>query len=181
MKSARASGVNAPVLDFKKSLLESFAVNEKANQFLLSNLSDAAWASDPPAGKGRRIAGIAAHIHHVRLMWFSAADKTAKAPAKLESEKETRAQVQAALKASASAIEKLLVKALQDPSRKVPNFRPDVVNFVGYLIAHDSHHRGQMATLARQVGHPVPPKVGFGLWEWGTLWKACGYDSGPAK
>jgi hypothetical protein len=51
---------------------------------------------------------------------------------------------------------------------------PIVVTFVGYLLAHDAHHRGQISMLARQVGHPVPPKVGFGLWEWGALWRDCG-------
>ena len=181
MKSALAPGAKAPALDFKKSLLESFAVNEKANQLLVSNISDAAWQADSPTGKGRSIADIAAHIHHVRLMWLSAADKAAKVPAKLEPEKASREQVQSALKASATGIEKLLAKALEDPGGKVANFRPDVVSFVGYLIAHDSHHRGQIAMLARQVGHPVPPKVMFGLWEWGTLWKECGYGSGSAK
>jgi len=49
-----------------------------------------------------------------------------------------------------------------------------VVTFVGYLLAHDAHHRGQISMLARQVGHPVPPKVGFGLWELGALWRDCG-------
>jgi uncharacterized damage-inducible protein DinB len=181
MKTVLAPGAKAPLLDFKKSLLESFDVNEKANQLLLSNISEAAWKADSPTGKGRCIADIAAHIHHVRLMWLSAADKTAKVPAKLDSETATREQVQAALKASAAAIGKLLTTALEDPSGKVPNFRPDVVNFVGYMIAHDSHHRGQIAMLARQVGHPVPPKVAFGLWEWGTLWKECGYGGGSAK
>ncbi len=181
MKTAPAPGAKAPALDFKKSLLESYAVNEKANQLLLSNISDAAWAADSPTGKGRSIADIAAHIHHVRLMWLGAADKTAKIPAKLEPDNATRAETQAALKASATAMEKLLQKALEDPAGKVPNFRPDVVAFVGYLIAHDSHHRGQIAMLARQVGHPVPPKVAFGLWEWGTLWKECGFNSGPGK
>jgi uncharacterized damage-inducible protein DinB len=168
-------------LDFRKSLLESFGVNERANQQLLSNIEDKAWQAPPPTGKGRSIADIAAHIHHVRLMWLSAADKSAKVPAKLEPEKSSREEVKAALKASATAIEKLLENALQDPAGKVPNFRPDVVSFVGYLIAHDSHHRGQITMLARQVGHPLPPKVGFGLWEWGTLWKECGYRSGTAK
>jgi len=181
MKTALAAGAKSPTLDFKRSLLESFGVNEKANQLLLNNISEEAWQSDVPTGKGRSIADIAAHIHHVRLMWLSAADKTAKVPAKLEPDKATREQVQAALKASAAAIEKLLEKALEDPSGRVPNFRPDVVSFVGYLIAHDSHHRGQIAMMARQVGHPVPPKVAFGLWEWGTLWKECGYGGGSAK
>lgn len=181
MKTAVAPGAKTPSLDFRKSLLESFGVNERANQLLLSNISDAAWKADSPTGKGRCIADIAAHIHHVRLMWLSAADKTAKVPGKVDPEAAGREQVQAALKESATAIEKLLANALEDPSGRVPNFRPDVVSFVGYLIAHDSHHRGQMAMLARQVGHPVPPKVGFGLWEWGTLWKQCGYGSGSAK
>ena len=174
MKTALAPGLrSSATLDFRKSLLDSFAINEKANQLLVSHISDSAWQAESPAGKGRTIASIAAHIHHVRLMWLSAADKTAKVPAKLEPDKASKEQVQSALKASASAMEKLLIKALEDPAGKVPNFRPDVVAFVGYLIAHDSHHRGQIAMLARQVGHPLPPKIGFGLWEWGALWKEC--------
>lgn len=181
MKNAVASGANAAALDFRKSLLGSFAVNEKANQLLLDNISDAAWQADSPTGKGRRIADIAAHIHHVRLMWLSAADKTAKVPAKLDPDKATREQVPAALTASATAVEKLLERALEDPMGKVPHFRPDVVGFVGYLIAGDSHHRGQMAMLARQVRHPVSPKAAFELWEWGTLWKECGFSGGPRK
>jgi len=162
-------------LDFRKSLLETFAVNEKANQLLLSNIADEAWHAAPPSGKGRSIGAIAAHIHHVRLMWLSAADKNGKHPAKVDPDKATRAQVQTALKASAGAMHALLEKALEDPTGKVQHFKPNVVAFVGYLIAHDAHHRGQMAMLARQVGHSVPAKAGFGLWEWGTLWRDCGF------
>jgi len=29
--------------------------------------------------------------------------------------------------------------------------------------------------LAHQMGMPVPNKISFGLWEWGTLWKECGF------
>jgi len=181
MKTAVPTGAKAPAFDFKKSLLQSYAINEQANQLLLNNISEEGWQADSPTGKGRSIADVAAHIHHVRLMWLSAADKTAKVPPKLQPDKATRAEVQSALKASAAAIEKLLEKALEDPSGRVPNFKPDVVSFVGYLIAHDSHHRGQMAMMARQVGHPVVAKAAFGLWEWGTLSKACGVHGGPAK
>ena len=175
MTAIPAPGGRAASFDIRKSLLETFGINEKANQLLLSHVADAAWQTPPPSGKGRSIADIASHIHHVRLMWLSAADKSAKLPAKLDPNKATRAEVQAALKASAHAIHALLEKALNDPSGKVPHFKPDVVAFVGYLIAHDSHHRGQIAMLARQVGHPLPPQTGFGLWEWGTLWRECGY------
>jgi hypothetical protein len=29
--------------------------------------------------------------------------------------------------------------------------------------------------LSRQVGHPIPTKTGFGLWEWESLWRECGF------
>jgi uncharacterized damage-inducible protein DinB len=175
MSPTTAPGGKSASIDFRKSLLETFAINEKANQLLLTQIADAAWQAPTPSGKGRSIGAIAAHIHHVRLMWLSAADKSARVPAKLDSEKATRAEVQKALKSSAEAIHTLLGKALDDPSGKVPNFKPGVVAFVGYLIAHDSHHRGQIAMLARQVGHGLPPQTGFGLWEWGSLWRECGF------
>jgi len=175
MPPVPSPGAKTAALDFRKSLLETFAINEKANQLLLSHVAEAAWQAPPPSGKGRSIADLASHIHHVRLMWLSAADKTAKQPAKLDPAKALRPEVQAALRASAAAIHTLLAKALDDPAGKVPHFKPDVVAFVGYLIAHDSHHRGQIAMLARQVGHPVPTKTGFGLWEWGSLWRECGF------
>jgi uncharacterized damage-inducible protein DinB len=175
MRSMTAPAVKSSTIDFKKSILETFATNEKANQLLLGNIEEAAWQAPPPSSKGRCIADIAVHIHHVRLMWLSAADKNAKVPAKLDPDKATREQVQAALKTSAVAIQELIQKAVDDPAGKVPNFKPDVVGFVGYLIAHDSHHRGQISMLARQVGHPVTAKVNFGLWEWGTLWRECGF------
>ena len=174
MTPIAAAGTKSGALDFKKSLVETLAINEKANQLLLSHVPDAARQA-PPSGKGRSIGAIAAHIHHVRLMWLSAADKNGKHRGKLDPDKATRAQVQSSLKASADAIRALIEKALDDPAGKVPHFKPDVVAFAGYLIAHDSHHRGQITMLARQVGHSVPTQTGFGLWEWGSLWRDCGF------
>ena len=175
MPSTATPGSKTPSLDFRKALLETFAVNEKANQLLLGNIADEAWQARPASGKGRSIAAIGSHIHNVRLMWLSAADKNGKHPAKLDPDKATRAEVQTALKASADCIHALLEQALDDPAGKVPHFKPNVVAFVGYLIAHDSHHRGQIAMLAHQVGHALPAQTGFALWEWGTLWRDCGF------
>jgi hypothetical protein len=38
----------------KRSLLETFAINERANQKLLETLSDGAWRASPPVTSGRK-------------------------------------------------------------------------------------------------------------------------------
>jgi len=52
------------------ALLQAWATNEAANQYLLSNVPPEAWDVKMPNGKGRTVAGIAMHIHNVRMMWL---------------------------------------------------------------------------------------------------------------
>jgi uncharacterized damage-inducible protein DinB len=165
-------------LDLKKSLLEAYAVNERMNQYLLEHLDDRAWRAEPPGGKGRDIAAIAAHMHNVRHMWLTVSAKEVEGlriPSKIDRNACTRKEVMDALAKSAECCLKLLRVAIEKPDGKVKSFRPDVVGFLGYLIAHDAHHRGQISMLARQSGYPLPKQADFGLWEWGKLWRECGF------
>lgn len=79
----------------------------------------------------------------------------------------TPAQAKKGLEQSRDALRAVLSNALEGDGR-VKGFKPDVASFFGYLIAHDAHHRGQVTMLARQVGHSLPQKAMFGMWEWGT-------------
>jgi len=160
--------------DLKRSFLESYAVNERINQYLLENLDDAAWNAEPPGGKGRTIAAIVAHMHNVRHMWLVASAKDNPLPGKIDRATVTREQAMEALAQSAAACARMLAEGLDHPEGKIKGFRPDVAGMLGYLISHDAHHRGQIAALARQLGHPLPKGVTFGMWEWG----ARGTESG---
>jgi uncharacterized damage-inducible protein DinB len=46
------------------------------------------------------------------------------------------------------------------------NFPTDLAHFLGYFVAHEGHHRGQLCLLARQLGHRLPAGVTAGLWQW---------------
>lgn len=148
------------------ALLNAFNTNDRINHYMIENLPAAVWKAKPPGDKGRTIAAIVAHMHNVRVMWLKAA-KAEKIPEQLDRSTVTPAQARSGLESSRRALAEIISRAIEGNGR-IRNFRPDVTGFVGYLIAHDAHHRGQIAMLARQLGHPLPQKAMFGMWEWGS-------------
>ena len=170
MPKAPASTVSAAEKEYARqipvSLLNAFNTNNRISQYLIDNLPPAAWNGKAPEGKGRNIAAIVAHMHNVRVMWLKAV-KAEEIPEQADRAKLTQGQAVRALEQSRRALCLVLGKALAGDGR-VTGFRPDVAGFIGYLIAHDAHHRGQITMLARQVGHPLPQKAMFGMWEWNS-------------
>jgi uncharacterized damage-inducible protein DinB len=147
------------------AVLRSFAIHNRIHLYLLDSLPPEVWAAPPPGGKGRTVAALFSHIHSVRLMWLKAAGaKTLPAPLDKDA---SVAEAKAALTASTNALNELL-SAVLNGDAKVSGFKPDAWAFVAYLVAHESHHRGQILLLARQLGHPVDQKTSYGLWEWGV-------------
>lgn len=148
------------------ALLNAFETNNRINRYLIENLPTEAWKAKASDGKGRTIAAIVAHMHNVRLMWLKAA-KADEIPDLLDRGTVTPKQATDALEDSCKALRTLPARALEREGR-IKNLRPDVAGFFGYLIAHDAHHRGPIAMLARQLGHPLPQKAMLGMWEWGS-------------
>ena len=114
-----------------------------------------------------------AHVHNVRLMWLKeAAPELMEGLAKVEKDAAADpALLRRSLEASAAAVSALLARALA-AGGKVRGFKPHAAAFLGYLVAHESHHRGQVALTLKQAGHPLDRKTAFGLWEWGTALRA---------
>jgi uncharacterized damage-inducible protein DinB len=148
------------------ALLNVFDINNRINLYLIENLPGEAWEAKLPEGKGRTVQAIVAHMHNVRVMWLKAA-KAEDIPEQLDRTTVTPAQAAKAMERTCAALQAVLRKALESDGR-VRSFKPDVAAFLGYLIAHDAHHRGQITMLARQLGHALPQKAMFGMWEWGS-------------
>jgi len=150
-----------------EQLIETWNIHDRINQYLLKAVPSGAL--DCTLGpKHRTVYQLFAHIHNVRLLWLkAAAPELMDGLAKLEGKTGDKAAVAAALKSSGRAIASLLQKSLANGG-KVKNFKPHAAAFLGYLISHESHHRGQIGWTLKNTGHPLDQKTAFGLWEWGV-------------
>lgn len=151
-----------------KQFLDAWEIHNRINLYLLDGI-DSAHLNDHSASKGRSVGEQFAHIHNVRLMWLKpAAPDSLKGLNKIEKEQAgDKKLLRNSLLDSGQAIAALLNQSFAT-GRKVKGFKPDVVVFFGYLISHESHHRGQIALSLKQSGHPLDKKVQYGIWEWGV-------------
>ena len=149
-------------------LVETWQIHDRINLYLLDAI-DAESLSSHSASKGRSVGEQFAHLHNVRLMWLkSAAPELLKGLVKVENEQANDKKLLAkSLTASGKAIDALLTQSLE-AGGKVRGFKPHAAAFLGYLISHESHHRGQIALSLKQAGKPLDKKIGYGIWEWGV-------------
>lgn len=147
-------------------LIDTWQINNRINLYLINGIEESSF-NLTSASKGRTVGEQLAHIHNVRLMWLNAAMPELMASVKkIEKESITKNVVLEQFSKSSEAITALIKKGLADG--KIKNFKPHPVAFVGYLIAHEGHHRGQVILSLKQAGRPLDKKILFGIWEWGT-------------
>jgi len=152
----------------EKQFLETWEIHNRINLYLLDAVEPAALVS-LSASKGRTVGEQFAHIHNVRLMWLkSAAPELLAGLMKIEKEQVVdKKLLRKCLAESGETIKSLLSKSLRDGG-KVKGFKPHVSAFLGYLVSHESHHRGQIILSLKQAGKPLDKKILYGIWEWGV-------------
>ncbi len=163
-----------------------FAANDRMNQLLIEHLDPNVWRAKP-SGKVRTIAAIFTHVHNVRCKWVRLTAPHLKVPPLLNRAHCTREQARAGLAESAARCMEMLDEALGDSGGRIEMFHRDGwappwpvgVEMLGYMLAHEAHHRGQVCMLAHQLGCPLPHEVGDGIWNWEKLWREGGAVRGP--
>lgn len=147
-------------------VVETWEINNRINLYLLDSIAEE-HLSDVSASKGRNVGEQFAHIHNARLLWIKVADSSLlDGQSKIDREAITKEILRNELENSSTAIATLLKKGLELGS--IRGFKPHPLAFLGYLISHESHHRGQIMLSLKQSGHPVDKKTQYGIWEWGV-------------
>lgn len=150
----------------KDQLIETWQIHNRVLLWVLERIADEAL--EALGIKDRTVGGQLGHTHDVRLMWLkSAAPDLLGGLEKLSpSDRGNRPALVAALTGSGQAVEQLLDRAFDEG--RVKGFKPHPAAFLGYLIAHEQFHQGDIGVRLTELSHPLDKKTDFGRWEWGT-------------
>jgi uncharacterized damage-inducible protein DinB len=152
--------------DLVEQILETWRKNNEILLYLLDEIPKKGFSVKPSGSRGRDVAAQFHHLNRVRLGWLHYHAKGGKPPLDRydKNKPPTKAQLKKALKASGLGVEKFVQKSLQSdtPPRL---FHKNAVRWMGYLLAHDAHHRGQVLLALKQAGMRIPDRVAVqGVW-----------------
>jgi uncharacterized damage-inducible protein DinB len=158
-------------LDVEQELLEAFGHSCLVTEYLVAVLPAALWRAEPPTGRGRTIAAMVAHIQGVRRT-FARMGGAKPGPRPLDRKTSTPAQARRALRQSTEELTRLFETAIAERKGRVKGMPRRAVNMLAYLIQHDAHHRGQICTLARDLGYEFRSEDTMRMWGWKALDKS---------
>ena len=148
-------------------LADTWHLNNRVNLRLLDALTDEQLAATI-LPRGKAVTSYFVHIHMARFYWLERrARALAKRLKKIPSGTASRTTLRQALIDSGEAMGELFAEAERTGCIKGTKLGP--VAFLGYALAHEGHHRGQILLHLKIAKQPLDRATGYSLWYWNKI------------
>jgi uncharacterized damage-inducible protein DinB len=149
------------------TLVETWRLNNRVNLRLLDALKDDQLAAIIQP-RGKPVTSYFAHIHMARYYWLERrAPALAKGLMKVPAGSATRTTLRKALIDSSEAMAKLFTEA--ERTGQIKSMKLGPLGFLGYALAHEAHHRGQILLHLKLAKKPLGRDISYSLWYWNKI------------
>lgn len=156
--------------DAVEQLLEAWRTNNRINLFLIDRISDEGMQCTLSTRGGRNVVRQFCHVHNNRIYQLeSRARDLAEGLYKFETKEEPgKRRLKECLQASSARLETFLRDGAAGVAKRRV-FKKGIIAHLGYLIAHESHHRGNILLTLKQCGHNLDQASRYAIWNWDKI------------